>query len=270
MNRNVRFWKGKEMLTNIFDTHSHYDDAQFDEDRAEMLGTVLPEGGVTRVVDCAVDLLTSVKVLDIAKEYDYVYAALGYHPEQAGDERKGDLDVIAEFLETEEKAVAVGEIGLDYYWEENAPRETQVDLFSRQLELANDLKMPVIIHDREAHGDTMDLLRKYRPEGVLHCFSGSVEMMREATNLGIYIGLGGVVTFKNARKAVEVAAEVPLDKLVLETDAPYMAPVPYRGKRNNSTYIAEVAEKIAELRGMDAQELVNTCHENGKRLFHIE
>lgn len=257
------------MLTNIFDTHSHYDDEAFDEDRAEVLGTLLPEGGVVRVVDCAVDLLTSVKVLDIAHEYDYVYAALGIHPEQAGEERKGDLDMIADLLQKEDKAVAVGEIGLDYYWEENAPRDTQVDLFSRQLALSKDLGLPVIIHDREAHGDTMECLHKYKPAGVLHCFSGSVEMMREATKLGMYIGLGGVVTFKNARKAVEVAAEVPLDKLVLETDAPYMAPVPYRGKRNNSTYIAEVATKIAEVRGMDAQELIDICNENGKRLFQM-
>ncbi|MEE3374543.1 MAG: TatD family hydrolase, partial [Acutalibacteraceae bacterium] len=161
------------------------------------------------------------------------------------------------------------EIGLDYYWEENAPRDTQVDLFSRQLALSKDLGLPVIIHDREAHGDTMECLQKYQPAGVLHCFSGSVEMMKEATKLGMYIGLGGVVTFKNARKSVEVAAEVPLDKLVLETDAPYMAPVPYRGKRNNSTYIAEVAKKIAEVRGMDPQELIDICNENGKRLFQM-
>lgn len=257
------------MLTNIFDTHAHYDDEAFQEDRADVLGTLLPEGGVVRVVDCAVDLLSSVRVLDLAHEYDYVYAALGIHPEQAGEERKGDLDMIAELLQKEEKAVAVGEIGLDYYWEENAPRDTQVDLFSRQLELSNDLGLPVIIHDREAHGDTMECLKKYKPAGVLHCFSGSVEMMKEATKLGLYIGLGGVVTFKNARKAIEVAAEVPLDKLVLETDAPYMAPVPYRGKRNNSTYIAHVAKKIAEVRGMDAQELVDICNENGKRLFQM-
>ena len=216
------------MLTNIFDTHAHYDDEAFQEDRAEVLGTTLPEGGVVRVVDCAVDLLSSVRVLDLAHEYDYVYAALGIHPEQAGEERKGDLDMIVELLEKEDKAVAIGEIGLDYYWEENAPRDTQVDLFS-----------------------------------------GSVEMMKEATKLGMYIGLGGVVTFKNARKSIEVAAEVPLDKLVLETDAPYMAPVPYRGKRNNSTYIAEVAKKIAEVRGMDAQELIDICNENGKRLFQM-
>lgn len=257
------------MLNNIFDTHCHYDDEAFDADRAEVLGTVLPEGGVVRAVDCAVDLLTSVKVLDLAHEYDYVYAALGIHPEQAGEERKGDLEMIADLLSKEKKAVAVGEIGLDYYWDESAPRDTQVDLFTRQLALSNDLNLPVIVHDREAHADTLECLQTYRPAGVLHCFSGSVEMLKEVVKLGLYIGLGGVVTFKNARKAVEVAAEVPLDRLLLETDAPYMAPVPYRGKRNNSTYIAEVAKKIAEIRGMDAQKLIDICNENGRRLFQM-
>ncbi|MBQ1545421.1 MAG: TatD family hydrolase [Clostridia bacterium] len=256
-------------LQRIFDTHAHYDDPAFDEDRDVLLSEQLPQGGVTRVVNCAVDLVSSARNLELAHQYDILYCALGYHPEQAADERKGDLDVIAGFLQSEDKAVAVGEIGLDYYWEENAPRETQMDLFARQLALANDLGLPVIIHDREAHGDTMDLLRKYRPQGVLHCFSGSVEMMKEAVQLGLYIGLGGVVTFKNARKAVEVAAEVPPDRLLLETDAPYMAPVPFRGKRNDSRYISYVAERIAEIRGMDPQELVDRTAENGCRLFSL-
>lgn len=256
-------------LQRIFDTHAHYDDPAFDEDRDVLLSEQLPQGGVTRVVNCAVDLVSSARNLELAHQYDLLYCALGYHPEQAADERKGDLDVIAGFLQSEDKAVAVGEIGLDYYWEENAPRETQMDLFARQLALANDLGLPVIIHDREAHGDTMDLLRKYRPQGVLHCFSGSVEMMKEAVQLGLYIGLGGVVTFKNARKAVEVAAEVPPDRLLLETDAPYMAPVPFRGKRNDSRYISYVAERIAEIRGMDPQELVDRTAENGCRLFSL-
>ena len=256
-------------LQRIFDTHAHYDDPAFDEDRDVLLSEQLPQGGVTRVVNCAVDLVSSARNLELAHQYDILYCALGYHPEQAADERKGDLDVIAGFLQSEDKAVAVGEIGLDYYWEENAPRETQMDLFARQLALANDLGLPVIIHDREAHGDTMDLLRKYRPQGVLHCFSGSVEMMKEAVQLGLYVGLGGVVTFKNARKAVEVAAEVPPDRLLLETDAPYMAPVPFRGKRNDSRYISYVAERIAEIRGMDPQELVDRTAENGCRLFSL-
>ena len=256
-------------LQRIFDTHAHYDDPAFDEDRDVLLSEQLPQGGVTRVVNCAVDLVSSARNLELAHQYDILYCALGYHPEQAADERKGDLDVIAGFLQSEDKAVAVGEIGLDYYWEENAPRETQMDLFARQLALANDLGLPVIIHDREARGDTMDLLRKYRPQGVLHCFSGSVEMMKEAVQLGLYIGLGGVVTFKNARKAVEVAAEVPPDRLLLETDAPYMAPVPFRGKRNDSRYISYVAERIAEIRGMDPQELVDRTAENGCRLFSL-
>jgi len=256
-------------LNGIFDTHAHYDDPAFDEDRDVLLSTGLPEGGVCRVVNCAVDIVTSAKCLELAHTYDYIYAALGYHPEQAGDERKGDLDVIADFLTHEDKAVAVGEIGLDYHYEDGAPKETQIDLFERQLALANDLGLPVIIHDRDAHGDTMDLLRKYRPKGVMHCFSGSVEMMREVVSLGMYIGLGGVVTFKNAKKAVQVAMEVPEDKFLLETDCPYMAPTPFRGKRNDSRLIAYVANTMASLRGEDPQALVDRARANGNELFQI-
>jgi len=256
-------------LNGIFDTHAHYDDPAFDEDRDVLLSEGLPQGGVTRVITCAVDLLTSVRSLELARQYDSIYAALGYHPEQAGDERKGDLDTIAEFLQTEDKAVAVGEIGLDYHYEDGAPKETQIDLFSRQLALANDLDLPVIIHDRDAHGDTMDLLRKYRPRGVLHCFSGSVEMMQEAVKLGLYIGFGGVVTFKNARKSVECAQAVPEDKFLLETDCPYLAPVPFRGKRNDSRLIAYVANTMAAIRGTEPQALVDRAAQNGCELFRI-
>ncbi len=257
-------------MNNIFDTHAHYDDEAFDEDRDEVLGTILPQGGVVGVVNCAVDLMSSVRCLELAKKYDYIYCALGYHPEQAGDERKGDLDVIADFLQNEEKAVAVGEIGLDYYWEDNAPRETQIDLLSRQLALAKDLDMPVIIHDREAHGDILELLKKYQPKGVVHCFSGSVEMAQEVVKLGMYIGLGGATTFKNAKKPVAVAGAIPIDRLVLETDAPYMTPVPFRGKRNNSSLIANTAEVIAGIRGMDAQELVDIANANAHALYEID
>ncbi len=257
------------MLTNIFDTHAHYDDEAFHADRDELLGSVLPENGVSLVLTQGTDLVSSVHSLELAKKYDYIYAAMGYHPEQAGDERKGDLDLIAEFLEKEPKAVAVGEIGLDYHWDENPPKETQLDLLGRQLALAKDLDMPVVIHDRDAHQDCLTLLQKYRPKGVMHCFSGSVEFLQEILKLGMYIGLGGAVTFKGAKKPLAVAKEVPLDRMVLETDCPYMAPVPFRGKRNQSNYIAEVAKVIAEQKGMDAQELINRCNENGRCLFNI-
>ena len=255
-------------MNNIFDTHAHYTDSAFDEDRKEILDS-LKNQGVSLIVNQGTDLVSSVKSLELAKEYDYIYAAMGYHPEDAGDERKGDLEVIAELLEKEEKAVAIGEIGLDYHYEDGAPKETQIDLFERQLALSKDLNMPVVVHDRDAHGDTLELLKKYKPKGVVHCFSGSVEMAEEIVKLGMYIGLGGVVTFKNAKKAVDVARSIPMERLVLETDCPYMAPVPYRGKRNYSAYIPAVAQVIGGLRGMDTQEILDITLENGKKLFNI-
>lgn len=255
-------------MEHIFDTHAHYDDAAFDADREELLNN-LPSRGVELAVDLATDLVTSARIMKLTEQYDYLYAGFGIHPEQAGEERKGDLDTIKTFLQDCPKAVAVGEIGLDYHYDDGAPRETQMDLFARQLELANELDLPVVVHDRDAHQDTLDLLKQYKPKGVVHAFSGSVEMMRDVLDLGMYIGLGGVVTFKNAKKPKKVAAEVPLDRLVLETDAPYMTPVPFRGKRNDSSMIAHTAECIAELRGMDAQELVDICNKNGRNLYGI-
>lgn len=255
-------------MERIFDTHAHYDDEAFDEDRDELIRS-LPEKGVELVVDLATDLLTSARIMKMTEQYDFLYAGLGIHPEQAGEERKGDLDTIKTFLQDCPKAVAVGEIGLDYHYDDGAPRETQIDLFSRQLEMANELDLPVVVHDRDAHHDTLDLLKKYKPKGVVHAFSGSVEMMKEVVDLGMYIGLGGVVTFKNAKKPKKVAMEVPLDHLLLETDAPYMTPVPFRGKRNDSSMIAHTAECIAELRGMDAQELVDICNKNGRAMYKI-
>lgn len=256
------------MMENIFDTHAHYDDEAFATDSDELLAS-LPNKGVVGVVTCAVDLISSARSLELAKKYPYVYAALGYHPEKAGDERKGDLELIAELLESEDKAVAVGEIGLDYYYGDGAPRETQIDLFCRQIEMAKELDLPVIVHDREAHEDTLNILKKYKPKGVVHCFSGSTEMARELTKLGMYIGLGGVVTFKNARKSLEVAEDIPIEYLVLETDAPYLAPVPFRGKRNDSSLICHVAERIAEVRKTNAEEILNITNENAHRLFEI-
>lgn len=258
----------ENMYQNIFDTHAHYDDEAFMEDQDTVLSG-LKDKGVTGVVTCGVDLLSSANVLKLTKKYDILYGALGYHPEKADEERKGDLELIGELLESEEKAVAVGEIGLDYYYEDGAPKETQIDLFQRQIALGNDLDLPVIVHDREAHEDTMKILKDMKPKGVVHCFSGSYEMAKEIIKLGMYIGVGGVVTFKNARKTVEVVEQMPLEFLVLETDAPYLAPTPFRGKRNDSSYIAYVAERIAEIRGMDPQEILNITAENAKRLYNL-
>ena len=223
-------------LNGIFDTHAHYDDERFNEDREALLAS-LPQKGVCGVINCGTTVSSSQTAIALAEQYAYIYAA-------------------------------VGEIGLDYYWDE-VPRGIQLDVFAQQLELANQLHLPVIIHDREAHEDTLRLLKQYKPQGVMHCFSGSAEFAKEILKLDMYIGLGGAATFKNARKAVEVAAMCPADRLLLETDAPYMAPVPFRGKRNDSSLIAYVAERLAEVRGEDAQTLVDYCRENAKRLFQI-
>ncbi|MBQ5968515.1 MAG: TatD family hydrolase [Clostridia bacterium] len=255
------------MLTGIFDTHAHYDDAKFDDDRDAVLAA-LPGRGVVRVINCGVSLATSKTSLALAHRYDYIYAAIGIHPEDCGDAKDSDYDALLP-LYNDPKVVAVGEIGLDYYWD-SVPKDVQLAAFKRQLILANDLHLPVIIHDREAHADTFALLHKHRPQGVLHCFSGSAELAKEALSLGLYIGLGGAATFKNARKAVEVAAMLPADRLLLETDAPYMAPVPHRGKRNDSSLIVHVAERLGEIRGEDPQQIVDRCRENAERLFQLK
>ena len=200
------------------------------------------------------------------EKYPFVYAAVGIHPENLEGLPEDYLDRIAE-LTRHPKVVAIGETGLDYHWD--IPKDKQNRVFEEQLRLSLELGMPIIVHDREAHGDTFDKLRKYRPNALVHCFSGSVELMREAVRMGLYISLGGVVTFKNARHSIEVASEIPLDRLLLETDAPYMAPVPFRGKRCDSSMIVYAAERIATLRGIGVQELLDITAENAKRFYRI-
>lgn len=251
----------------IFDSHAHYDDEAFDQDRGEILRN-LPAQGICRIVSVGADLQGCRDAVALAAAYPYIYAGVGIHPECVNDTPDEALNEVGTLLDAP-KVVAVGEIGLDYHFEDNAPREVQREWFAKQLALANRRGFPVIVHDRDAHGDTMELLCKYRPKGVVHCFSGSVEMMREVVRLGMYIGLGGAVTFKNARVPVEVAAAVPLDHLLLETDAPYMAPVPYRGKRCDSSMIAKTAERIAEIRQMPVEELLKATQQNASRLFGI-
>lgn len=253
------------MLNNIFDAHAHYDDAWFNEDREELL-ELLPKSGVSGVVCNAVDLKSASVLEGYSERYPYMYFTAGFHPENLENIPADYLDGIAEFLK-KDKCIAIGEIGLDYHWE--IPRELQLKVFEEQLRLSKELDAAVVVHDREAHGDTLELLRKYRPKGLMHCFSGSVELMREVMRLGMSISLGGVVTFKNARHSVECAREVPIDRLLLETDAPYMSPVPFRGKRNDSRNIAYVAEKIAEIRSLDAQELLDITARNAKELYNI-
>lgn len=251
----------------IFDSHAHYDDTAFAEDRDTLLAA-FPESGVTGVVNAASDLESARRSLALAEQYPFLYAAVGIHPEAADTFSPAVLPTL-ESLAAHPRAVAIGEIGLDYHWEENPSRDCQKACFEAHLQLADRLSLPVIVHDRDAHEDTLTLLKQYRPSGVLHCFSGSVEMMREAVALGMYIGLGGAVTFKNARRPLEVAAAVPIDRLLLETDAPYMAPVPCRGHRCDSRMIAHTAEVIAAVRDMAVEDLLCRTAENARRLFGI-
>ncbi len=252
----------------IFDSHAHYDSEQFDPDREQLLGEVLPRKGVVGILNMGSDMPGCETTIALARQFPYVYGAVGVHPECAR-ELPGDwLERVETWLQ-EEKIVAVGEIGLDYHWLDACPKERQQEVFAAQLELAARLGYPAVIHDREAHADTLGLLRRYRPRGVVHCFSGSAETARETVALGLYIGLGGVVTFKNARHAVDVARTVPLERLLVETDAPYMAPVPFRGQRNDSSLIRYVIEKIAEIRCEDPQTVANAAIENTKTLFHL-
>lgn len=252
-------------MNNIFDAHAHYDDDWFDDDRHEILES-LPQKGVCGIVNAAVDIKTAKIAQSFAQKYEYMYFTVGFHPENLQDMPSDYLDQIAQMLNCD-KAVALGEIGLDYHWD--IERALQHRVFEEQLRLAKDLDVPVVVHDREAHGDVIEKLKFYKPKGLLHCFSGSVEMLKEVLKLGMSISLGGTVTYKNARVPVEVAKAVPLDRLLLETDAPYLSPVPMRGKRNDSSNIIYTATKIAEIKGMSVQQLLDITAENAKHLYGI-
>lgn len=253
-------------MNNIFDSHAHYNDEQFDIDRDALLAS-LPEAGIVGILNCGTDVESSIVSIEMAEKYPFVYAACGYHPESALEFNEERLSEIEKML-SHGKCVAVGEIGLEYHYD-FVPKDVQKYVFEKHLELAVKYDMPVIVHDREAHADTLELLKKYNPKGVLHCYSGSVEMAKEILKMGMYIGLGGAVTFKNAIKPVEVAEMIPLDRLLLETDCPYMAPVPMRGKRNNSAYISYVAEKIADIKNIQVHDLLDITSENAMNLFNI-
>lgn len=251
----------------FFDTHAHYDSGKFNDDRFEILDS-MPEGNVGLIVDPGCDLISSQKAIELAERYDYVYAAVGWHPEDMDkltDESYAELTRLAEHP----KCVAIGEIGLDYYWDASH-KEEQKELFRRQIELALNLDKPVIVHDREAHGDSFDIVCDY-PElrGVFHCYSGSAEMAQELIKRGWYLGFDGPITYKNARKALEVLEICPLDRILIETDSPYLTPVPNRGKRNDSRQLEFVAAKIAEVRGISSAEVAEITMENGRRLFNI-
>lgn len=259
------------MIENIFDSHAHYDDEKFDEDRDELLSN-LPSKGVKAVLNCAVDFKTADFAYELSQKYPYIYCAAGIHPQEVNEGTKTNKedfeDILVKMLDRD-KCVAIGEIGLDYYYDTTFVQK-QNELLERQIRLAKDLDLPVIIHDREAHEDTLNLLKKYQPKGVVHCFSGSVEMANEVVKLGMYIGLGGAVTFKNAKKPVAVAAAVPEDRILLETDCPYMTPVPFRGKRNSSDLIAYTAQVIADIRNIDVQKFVNRTFLNAQEMYNIK
>ena len=253
----------------IFDTHAHYDASRFDSDRDTVL-SALPGDGVGLVVDPGCDLPSSRAAVALAEKYSHVYAAVGVHPEDCAGFQDGDLEELRQLLR-HPKAVAIGEIGLDYYWEENPPRDFQQTVFRKQLALASELDLPVIVHDREAHGDSLAIIQEFPTvTGVFHCFSGSPEMAAELLKRGWYLGFDGPITYKNAKRAPEVAAVTPLERIVVETDAPYMAPVPMRGKRNDSRYLPYVIEKMARWKGVTPEELTEITFANGKRLFGLE
>ena len=252
----------------LFDTHAHYDDEAFDADRDAVL-SALPEAGVSLVLDPGCDLPSSQRAAALAETYPHVYAAVGVHPEHCADFGEAALSALRQ-LAARPKVVAIGEIGLDYYWEQNPPREIQRQAFRAQLALARELDLPVIVHDREAHGDTLDILEEFpQARGVLHCFSGSPEMARTLAERGWYFGFDGPVTYKNARKSLEAAAAVPRDRLLLETDSPYLSPVPLRGRRNDSRNLPHIAQRLAEVLDMEPESLAALCLENGKRLFGL-
>ena len=257
--------------TMIFDTHAHYDDEAFEEDRGALIAS-LAEQGIGRVVNVAADLASVSTSLTLAQQYPFIYAAVGVHPSNVQELTERDYEWLEEKLAAP-KAVAVGEIGLDYYWDkEPEVQARQRESFSRQLQLAKKLDKPVIIHSRDAAKDTLDVMAAEggsQLRAVIHCFSYTKETAREFQKWDYYFGIGGVLTFKNAKKAIEVIREVPIERLMVETDSPYMAPEPFRGRRNSSLYVYRMAEKIAEIKGMPVEDVERITTENGRRLFGI-
>jgi TatD DNase family protein len=253
----------------LIDSHAHYDDERFDIDRDEVMKKIISQG-VAAVVNPSTNLASMCKVLELSESYDFLYAALGIHPHEAVEFTNTSLDTIREMSQSG-KVVAIGEVGLDYHYD-FSPREAQRECFAAHIGLARELKLPLIIHDRDAHKDVIDIIKSENAGftgGVFHCFPGSIEMAREVLDAGFYISLGGTVTFKNARKPIEVAKYIPIDRLLVETDSPYMTPVPHRGKRNDSGYLPIIIQKIAEIRNMKVEQVTQVTTENTCRLFNL-
>lgn len=252
-------------MSNIFDSHAHYDDPAFDLDREELLDNLF-SSTVSNVINVGCNLESSKKSIELSRKYSQIFASIGIHPLEAKILPENFIDNLRN-LSKEPKVVAIGEIGLDYHYNDAPCADIQKEIFEQQLNLANELALPVIIHSREATKDTLDILKKYKPKGVVHCFSGSLEIANEILKLGMFIGLGGVITFKNAKNPIDVAKNIPLDRLLLETDAPYMSPVPFRGKRCDSSFIKYTAEKICEIRNIELEYLLNITQKNAENLF---
>jgi TatD DNase family protein len=252
----------------FYDTHAHFDDEAFAPDRDALLREIHAQG-IELINNIGCDRESSLASVALAEQYPFIYAVVGHWPGNTGSMTEADLELYRDLCR-HEKVAAIGEIGLDYHYEDT-PRDIQKYWFDRQLALADEMGKPVVVHEREAHGDGMEIVKKWADKvpGVFHCFSGSAEMAKELVKLGWYVSFTGVVTFKNARRALEAVAAVPMDRIMIETDAPYLAPVPYRGKRNHSGYVPKVAEKIAEIKGLTTEEVAAITLENGKRFFRI-
>lgn len=254
----------------IFDTHAHYDDKQFDPDREELLAS-MKDHGIGTIMDVGSNMETSAWIVEAVKRYPMMYGAVGVHPSDTAGLTESDMDTLKEYAAMD-RILAIGEIGLDYYWDE-PDREIQKKWFEAQIELAREVKLPIIIHSRDAAKDTFDIMKELHAEeigGVVHCFSYSKEMARQFLDMGFYIGIGGVVTFKNAKTLKEVAAYAPLDRIVLETDCPYLSPEPNRGKRNSSINLNYVAEALSQIKGVDKEELIAVTEENARRLYRMK
>ena len=254
------------MIKNIFESHAHFDDERFDEDRQELLSS-MNEKGVRFAINIGSCLESSQASVDLANKYDFIYAAVGVHPEVVEDITDEGIEKLRELVQNK-KVVAIGEIGLDYHYRDDN-KEEQIAAFRRQMDLAKELSLPVIIHSRDATEDTMKVLSEYKLPGVVHCFSGSAETAKEVIKLGMHVGFTGVVTFKNARRALEAVEAVPLNRLLCETDCPYMAPEPNRGKRCDSTMLKFILAKMAEIKGVTPQQLADITCENAKKLFGV-
>ena len=253
----------------IFDTHAHYDDDAFDEDRDALLSG-MKEAGVEYIVNVGASMASSERSIKLAEKYPFVYAAVGVHPDEVGELDEEKFAKLREWT-SHEKVKAVGEIGLDYYWDKEK-HDLQKHWFMRQMELASEVKLPMIVHSREAAKDTLDMVIAAKPlnlSGIIHCYSYSVEIAREYLNMGYYLGIGGVLTFKNAKKLKEVAEYTPLSQIVLETDCPYLAPVPFRAKRNDSSKLSYVVEELAAIKQISVEEVIRITNENGRRLYNI-